>query len=220
MKFDLYQAVADLRAGWPDLPDVDRAEAIVSILSHKMSGRTLAAALGCNESLIRQLKPVARATAAEKQQSRDGKISTRKLNRIVRERETQVCAQLARIQRTEQTKAAKKGAEDIVKFLCKERIPPSYAERIWTEAIGILRGLEEAGQLTDIQRPKRMPTAEIASRCWPAFAPNGDGTISYINVCAAWLARWTTYAMPDSGVREQAYQLAWSQIARGYSLSA
>ncbi len=220
MKFDLYQAVADLRASWANLPDVDRAEAIIPILNHKMSGRTLAAALHCSESLLRYLKPLVRATGAEMKQSRAGLISTRKLRRIILDREAQKRSDRDELQVAKQAKAAEKGANDILSFFKTQRILVCYAEPIWTQTLGRLRGLEETGFFRDRQRPKGMSTADIISRCWPVFAPNGDTTIAYVNCCADWMVRWTSYAMPNSAVRELAFRLAWAKLVKGYRLVA
>jgi hypothetical protein len=77
MKPHALEAVAALQSKWQNLPDVDRAEAIVPLLATGMSGRGLADALSCSEPLIRYLKPLTEALPEEKRLARLGKISTR-----------------------------------------------------------------------------------------------------------------------------------------------
>jgi hypothetical protein len=53
MKATVLEAVTTLQSTWQNLPDVDRAEAIVRMLAAGLSGRGLADALSCSDPLIR-----------------------------------------------------------------------------------------------------------------------------------------------------------------------
>jgi hypothetical protein len=225
MPFDVFQSTSDLRATWPALPDVDRAQAILEFqrqfhasTKRSISGRTLAASLHCSESLLRHLKPLTRATAAEKQQSREGRISTRKLRAIILERGAMHRRELDQVRSAKQTNDARKGAAEILSFFRKERVLPCYAEAIWAEARRFTRQWVAGGRLSGAQRPERLSSADIASRCWPAFAPDRDDSVAYLNRYGYWLAMWTCYALPHEAVREQAFELAWDNIVKGYSL--
>ena len=84
MKFDLYAAVDSLRKNFPALNDLDRGVRIAEILQHKMSGRTLAKALGCNEKTIRNLSSLAGAPKYVQQKLNEGTISTREALRLMK----------------------------------------------------------------------------------------------------------------------------------------
>lgn len=79
---DTSPAVADLQKKWPALDnDADRAKAIHDLHTAGVSLRTLAKALKCSLTLLRQLNVAAEAPKEDLQLARDGKISTRELVR-------------------------------------------------------------------------------------------------------------------------------------------
>ncbi len=83
MKKHTHQDLSNLKSKWSGLCDLDRAEAIKQALDTGMSGRELAKALNCGESLIRHLKPLVEALPEEKRQARRCEISTRELKRRI-----------------------------------------------------------------------------------------------------------------------------------------
>jgi hypothetical protein len=83
LKVDLSPAVTALQCNWQTLSDLDRSIGIIPILSAGTSGRQLAAALGCSESLIRHLKQLGKASPEERRLLRAGHIGTREVLRNI-----------------------------------------------------------------------------------------------------------------------------------------
>ena len=80
---EISSAVAELQTRWPNLCDLDRAQAVLSIQQAGMSLRELARHLKCSPSLLSYLLRVAQAPAEDRARARRGEISTRALARIV-----------------------------------------------------------------------------------------------------------------------------------------
>jgi hypothetical protein len=212
MKPHVLEAVAALQSTWQNLPDVDRAEAIVRILAAGMSGRGLADALNCSEPLIRYLKPLAEALPEEKRLGRLGKISTRELTRRIADRRgqrTQKAQEAAEFARLE---AAHRGADHILQWFNKEeKIAYPYAERIVLEARCKLREAEMNGRLPKGKAPAGLAVSDIIHRCDLGISPCRDA-FNFVARYGFLLAVWTYYVMPDDRVREKALDIALSEL--------
>ncbi len=216
--FDLSQAIADLKANWPNLLDVDRAEAITPILEHGKSGRGLAAELECPESLLRHIQPLARATPTEKQQSRAGQISTNKLSRAIVQREQAVKAQLLTEAHVgESAKTPAEGCVEILSFV-QNWVAPSYARpvaiRIVEQAGYLDQALRDANRIPQLQVPSHWSAEQTASHLRHVSAPSQDDSFADMNSHAAWLVRFVVARIPDSEVRAKAYDVALQRLKK------
>jgi predicted Fe-S protein YdhL (DUF1289 family) len=67
MKREINEEVPKLPSNWSSMADIERSEVIKHLLDAGMSGRKMAIALNCSESLIWHLKPLSEALPEEKQ---------------------------------------------------------------------------------------------------------------------------------------------------------
>ncbi len=211
MKPHVLEAVAALQSKWQNLPDVDRAEAIVRILAAGMSGRGLANALNCSEALIRYLKPLTEALPEEKRLARLGKISTRELKRRIAERKTEEANKKEQAAEFACLEAAHRGADHILQWSNKEeKIAYPYAEQIVLEARRKLREAERDG-LPKEKAPAGLSVSEIIRHCDRAVPATTDD-VNFIERYANWLALWAYHAMPDARVRDEALDIALEEL--------
>ena len=216
--YDVQRAVAELKKSWADLDDVDCAVRVKQILDAGISGRQLARTMGCNESLVRQLRMVADATDDEKQQSRAGKLSTRKLVENVRARRQQQKAIDQGNLKQQQQLAARNAATTIVNWLLSE-LGSACAEKTLDEANRSLAKAEREGTLPKDRAPVGMSIEEIVARWRPKNLlddswGNTPGAETPLARYADWLAIWEYYAFPDKEVRHEAYRLAKSHLEK------
>ena len=212
MKATVLEAVTTLQSTWRNLPDVDRADAIVRILAAGMSGHGLADALNCSEPLIRYLKPLAEALPEEKRLSRLGKISTRELNRRIAQRRMQKAHTAEEAAEKARLEAARQGADHILQWFNKEeKIAYPYAEQIALEARRKLREAEMNGRLPKGNAPAGLAVSDIIRRCALGIPPCSDA-FNFIARYGFLLALWTYYVMPDGRVREKAFDIALDEL--------
>lgn len=212
MKPHVLEAVAALQSKWQNLPDVDRAEAIVPILAAGMSGRGLADALSCSEPLIRYLKPLTEALPEEKRLARLGKISTRELKRRIAKRKTEKANKKEQAAEFACLEAAHRGANDILQWFNKEeKIAYPHAEQIVIEARRMLREAEMNGRLPKGKAPAGLAVSDIIHRCDLGIPPCSDAC-NFVARYGFLLAVWTYYVMPDGRVREKALDIALNEL--------
>ncbi len=211
---DLFQLVADLRAGWHTLHNVHKADLIKKILAAGMKQRTLADAVKCDEKLIRNLALAAEALPQEKLLAQQGKISTRALIRAVRARR-QRQSQLHRdAVTTERDQTARRFAQEVLTWLQHDlALASAHAEQVVTEARAMLAQAEACGTLPKETAPQGMPVSEIIRRCRPVDLLTNDN-VHIIAGYARWLALWTFFAIPDSWTRDLALNIAWGRLIR------
>ncbi len=211
MVFDLFQARADLQAGWQTLHDVDKASLISQILNAGMSGRTLAKSLGKSEGLIRHLAIANDGSAADKKLALNGELSTAELVRRVRyrrDRDQQWAQELAAARNS---KTVAQATDEIVTWLV-EHLSGPYAEQVVEEARRLLAGAEANGKVPKGKAPAGMSFAEIMDRCLQSTRASDDvHQISRYSYC---LAVGTYYAFPES-VRSKALDRALARVIRG-----
>jgi transposase-like protein len=207
-----HSAVADLHKNWATLNILDRARAVDAIHQTGTSLRQLAKSLGCAESLLRHLLQALQASPQDQELARYGKLS---INELVR-RSKAVQARQAAKDREEleikRTQVAQRVCEDICNWLEENGINGIYGEQIVDEARRLLVMAEQDGKLPPYKTPPNTPLAEIIQRVEPHLFRNSD--ISVVGWFAAWLARWTYFAMPDSLVRDRALNLALDKQIR------
>jgi len=212
--FEANSAVTDLQSRWHNLSDLDRAQAIRSVIrSEHISQRQLAAALNCSESLLRHLLLAAQAKPEDRALARQGTISTRELKRrstATTIRRTQKHHESIEFERT---KASLKGCKNILEWLASERVARPYGEQIIGEVRLQFFHAEQNGRLPREAAPVDMTNAEIIRRCKPDDLESEE--INYLAGYVKWLMLWVFFTMPDSRIRDQAIDLALRDQAKG-----
>ena len=187
MKRETSEKARKLPSNWSTMTDIDRAEAVKRLLDAGMSGRKMATALNCSESLIRHLKPLAEASPEEKRLARLGQISTRELKRRIADRHAQQAQKKETALERTRLEAAHRGAEHILQWFNKdEKIAYPYAEQILLEARRKLREDERDGRLPKEKAPPGLAVAEIIRRCGLQI-PACTDDISFVERYASWL---------------------------------
>jgi transposase-like protein len=206
-------AIADLQQKWAGLNDLDRARAVHQIHEAGTSLRTLAKALNCSPSLLRQLNQAAQAPPLDRILARKKKISTRELVRRSKSSKAQQAAKEREVLDAKRTEEAQQGSWTICDWLGKEKLWPSHGEAIINETRMILFEAEQHGTLPQgPPPPPGTPVGEIIRRCRPR-----PETVETSDVAryAEWLAVWAYYAFPDTVVRDRALNLALDKQIRG-----
>lgn len=214
MKPDLLHGVEDLQSRWQTISDLDRSIAITPILAAGTSGRRLAAALGCGESLIRYLKQLPQASPEERSQLRAGHISTREVLRNIEARQELKADKARETKKAAKLRASERGAKQIMSWLRDEEIFPSYAEQIVIETRRKLAEAEMTNGFPKEEPPVGMPVAEIIRRSGLAV-PAVTDDISFVERFACWLALWTCHVMPNIQVRDSALDIAFNKLSVG-----
>jgi len=210
---DNASAIADLQQKWPSLHDVNRASAVHAIYQAGTSLRYLAKALNCSLTLIRNLNTAAQAPPLDRVRAGKGQINTRELVRRSRAAATLRAKQDREEHERDSVRAAHEGSRLICDWLQEEKLSGAYGEQTIDEARRLLAMAEQDGNLPTQKAPPDTPVAEIISRLrLPAAMHDDIGSVGWY---AAWLARWTYFAMPDSSVRHKALNLALDTQIRG-----
>lgn len=201
MSFDYYDAVASLRADWPSLSDVDRAERISPILDAGTSSRTLAKAIHRSDALLRHIRPLLEATAEEKALARAGGITTKALLRIIKKRRKAGAEERAETPDLQPEHSAETWANCIANWATSE-FGPRYGKQVVAEA---RRRCKEFGDklVANANAAKGLPLEEIISRCRPV--ENGE---FFLESDSVWLTRWILYAITQPTMRELALAIA------------
>lgn len=212
MAFDLFQARADLQAGWQTLHDVDKAKLISQILDAGMSGRTLAKSLGKSEGLIRHLAIANDAPPADKRLALDHELSTAELVRRVRDRRDRDQRWAQELAAARNVKTIAQATDEIATWLL-ERLGRPYAEQVVEEARFLLANAEATGKFPKGKAPAGMTFAETMDRCLQSIKPSDD--VDQISRYAYCLAVGCYYAFPDSNLRSRALDHALTRVIRG-----
>ena len=193
-------AIADLQNKWNRLGDVDRARAVHNIHhARTISLRSLAKALNCSESLLRQLNKAAQAPVWDRIKARKKEISTRELGRRAKKAKA-----------LQADKASKENSERVCNAICdflvQEDWLPQFGEKLIDEARRHL-AFAEARQLIPQKPfpPLGLPLMEALKRLWPP--PHSDDATDF-NIRAECLVNFVVAALPDSMSRHRALELA------------
>jgi len=202
-------AIADLKAQWPNLHDLDRAKAVRNLKQSGASNRELAEQLEVAESGLRRILKALEAPAEYRLLASQGKISTNELVRRAKAAETCLAVKKLEAQECDQEQASVVGCKVICDWLRSEGIPGSYGEQIICAAQRQLAIEEENNWLPTKALPRGMPTAEIIQKCRPT-EPKEDGISSIVRF-TRWLVLWAFFSMPDSSVRYNALEQAYDK---------
>ena len=211
MNPDFLPAIDALRSKWQTLSDLDRSDAITPILTTGTSGRQLAAALGCSESLIRRLKQLAKASLEDRRQLRAGLMSTRQALRNIEARQESKVSKAREAQKKANLNAIARGANQVMQWFADEGIWCAYAEQVVIETRRKLAEAEMTNSLPKEKAPAGMPVAEVIRRSGLAV-PGLTDDLSFVEHFACWLSLWTCYAMPDTQIRDGALDIALNNL--------
>lgn len=182
--------IEDLKMNWSRLSDPEKADRLVRIASTEISGRKLAMLLGRSESLLRHIKTMATATAADRELVRQGKLSTR--------------AFVARTATSRRSIVCLREAIEILEWCRSQPLLDCDICQVIGEAQRILADCTEAGTLPRQKAPEGISLQEIIGRT----RPTQDKESIFISYFAAWLARWSVFAYPDAAIRGAALEEA------------
>ena len=204
--------LADLQMKWPDLHDLDRAQAVRAIKRAGFSIRKIAQQLKVSEALLRHLLQALKAPPDDQVLARDGKISTKELVRRAKSAMAGHAAKLREVEERKRARASVAGCNAICKWLAAQGLSGAFGEQIILEARRDLAEAEQSKRLPRDAAPAKMPVSQIIQHCRPAEQKSDE--ISFVAWFAQWLGRWAFYAMPDAWVRFKAIELALENQCR------
>jgi hypothetical protein len=129
-------AIANLKAQWPNLHDLDRAKAVRDIRNTGVSIRTLADQLPVNESSLRHLLKAIEAPLEDWPLAYQGKISTNELVRRAAAAKARDKVKQGEALKLDRTQASLKAAKIICDWLRSEGVTSSFGEQVLGEAGG------------------------------------------------------------------------------------
>ena len=198
--------IADLKAKWHTLNDLDRGRAVSAIQQDGTSIRELAREINCSESLLRHLLIAIQAPAEDRLLARQGKISTNELVRRARAAGIRRTGKELESREFARTQASIRGSKTICDWLIEQKWSGGFGEQILCEAQRDLALAERTDQFPKDAAPADMPVTKIIQRCRPTV-PITDAILP-LAWFGRWLARWVFYAFTDAGVRYRALELA------------
>ena len=207
-------ALADLKKKWPGLKnDLQRGKKLNDVHKLQVSTRTLAQALGCSATRIRNLIAADRAPLEDRFLARNGEISTRELLRRSKQAEAKRKAKDGAVLDKKRTTDAQKGAKVICEWLGTKLGFAGSREQVIDETRRILDRERANGTLPQSALPAANASVEtIIERTRPPWYPNADAESQALY--ADWLARWAFFAFPDEVVRDQALNIALDREMR------
>lgn len=199
-------AIADLKAQWPNLNDLDRAKAVRDLKQSGASNRELALHLPVGESTLRRLLKILEASAEDQLLAHDGKITT---NEVIRRAATAKAGDAVRqgeALKLRRTKASIKASEAICDWLRSENLGTSNRRQVVGEARQLLIDAQKNNQFPRGVTPPGTTVTEIIKGSQPLQPmPMDEGDIQWR---AVWLAEWVYRAFPDDWVRYKAIEIA------------
>jgi Helix-turn-helix domain len=210
---NLSSSVAELRSRWPNLCDLDRAQAVLSIQQEGMSLRELARHLKRSPSLLSYLLRVAQAPAEDRARARRGEISTRALARIAGTVGTRGTVRQHEAIAFERERAAFQASKTVMSWFEEEGVAEVDREQIiqearlhlfeaegWKQAFLESRLLDVVGESRGVQieAGRNRPLAWFALR----------------------LALWALRTIADDRVRNRALELACGERFRSLAPTA
>ena len=204
---EISSAVGELQTRWPNICDLDRAQAILSIQQEGMSLRELARHLKCSPSLLSYLLRASQAPAEDRERARRGEISTRALARIAGIVGTRGTVRQPEAIAFERERAAFQASKAVLTWFEDEEVAEADQSQIIKQARLHLieaQGWKKAflqNRLDDVVCESR--NAQIGARR---------------NRPAAWfelrLALWAVRSISDDWVRNRALEIACSERSR------
>jgi transposase-like protein len=202
---EISSAVAELKTRWPNLCDLDRAQAVLSIQQEGMSLRKLARHLKCSPSLLSYLLRAAQAPAAVLARARKGEISTRALAAIAGTVGTRGIVRHHEAIAFERERSAFQASKTVLSWFEDEEVTEADQSQIIEKAR--LQLIEAQGWKEAVLQ-NRLDDVVSESR----NAQIGAGG----NRPAAWLvlrlALWALRRIPEDWVRNRALELARGEL--------
>jgi len=197
--------ITELQLQWAILQDLDRAEAVATIHQVGVSLRRRANSLNCSESLLGNLLHALEASPGDLALARLGKISTWELARRSVVNRKGLALMPPEASASEIAQAAIIGYDTIRDWLAEQSLDNPYDFQVSKEAHRLLADADRVGKLPCGCMPSGMTTDEVIRRCQPAepISKNAE----FVSWFARWLASWSYYAIPDSCIRGQVFQL-------------
>lgn len=182
-------AIADLRARWHILTDLDRASALLPIIESGISRRDLAHDLNCSESLIRHLLQAVAAPPEDQELARRGAISTNELVRRTRTNSEPTTVQ----QQNRPSLCMEDGVRLILDWLHADVARKRNARWILKEVLHRLKLAESCGELPIAHLRADVDSHRVSVAC----RPNKDRDELDVSWYARWLLRYVVAFMAD-----------------------
>jgi hypothetical protein len=205
-------AIADLKAQWPNLHDLDRAKAVRDLKQSGVSTRGLAPQLPAGESGLRRLLKALEAPVEDQLLAYDGKITTNELIRRATASKARYAAKQGEALNLKRMEASLKASKIICKWLRSEGVTSNRGQQIVDEARWLLIKADQSQKFPLGAVPPRMPVAEIILRSKPVQPKAKDEIQTAWR--AYWLAVWVCRAWPDDWVHQKAIDLALEEQRR------
>jgi len=203
-------SISELQAAWHSLLDPDRARSIFALHKTHVSYRKLAAALNCQESLLRHLVKMLEADPEDLELAQQLLIST---NECVRRGEQANARREAnRLQAMEIKRIAKvaKVTRAILRWLKSDDATGRNGEQIVEEARFKLILAEQTNGLPNSLPPVGMNLPEIIEWARPTKQSADEVDVSRFG---GWLVNWVVGALPERSSHWEALDQALSQFS-------
>ena len=211
----IQEAIAQLKATWFFLPEMERAQAVRQIVNAGLSRRFLAKALNISEGTIRNLLLILEARPEDQEALRRREITQAELIRRVRglPPRNPVCqpepTRIATEPEYPQEREPFDLTETILAWLAASPPRAFSARLILEESLRILNRADKRGNLPVARPPAGMPVAEVIRRCQPG--PRRYDFF-YVGFYVAWLCNWVVRLATDANHWREALTQALSQV--------
>lgn len=204
---DLSSAVAELQSRWPNLCDLDRAQAVLSLQQEGMTLRELAQHLKCSPSLPSYLLRASQAPVEDRARARRGEISTRALARIAGTVGTRGTVRQHEAIAFERECAAFQASKAVLRRFEDEEVSAADQSQIIEEArlhLVEVQGCKSAfleDRLLNVVHESRSAPIEASRSCPLAWF-------------ALRFALWALRRLSDDWLRDRALELACGEAVR------
>lgn len=199
-------AIADLKAQWPNLHDLDRAKAILDLKQCGGSNRELARQLPVVESGLRRLLKALEAPAKDQLLAYEGKITINELIRRAAAAKAGDAVKQGEARKLRRAKASIKASKTICDWLRSEDLGATDRQQVAGEARRLLIEAQQNNHFPRGITPPGLTVAEIIKGSQPRQPKPMD--LGDIHWRAVWLAEWVYRAFPDEWVRYKAIEIA------------
>jgi hypothetical protein len=206
MPIDPSEFCSELTTTFPTLNRIERAKALNRGAALGLSNRKMAKLAGCCESTVRQLRSLLSLPLKDQTEV----IATGQYRRALR-RVQELAKAKAEVEAAEELRrgeeAAARGSKLIRKFFWDLRLASAFAEQTTEEAKVRIWEAEGLGVLKPSTVKWAANYRQIIAESTPKQLAELEQT-DYLNVIIIWFCRWAVLVMPDSRVRDQAFETA------------
>jgi hypothetical protein len=203
---DTSNAVANLRARWCALHDLDRAQEIRSIHHSGMSLRKLAPFLNCSPSLLTHLLQASQAPLEDHLRARRGELSTRALARSAKATGVRYTTLHREAIAFERESEARRHSKTIKRWLSEQGVADADRGQVIERACLYLSTPEWTEKLPLVAIPAGLSADKPVHTSLPT---QPDPTEVGFAAGIAWqLAHWIVAGISDHRVRQRALELA------------